>query len=128
MRFFGRRPRFFLSFIPLFHYQRLERYFLYNSFLQVIVKLSKPLLYIVDRIRIFSHNIETSIKTFAIIRYWYKLSKYVINVKYLKNSNTLYPKWIENALESSALECPNYDYPAFRHDKICETDSVLYRS
>ena len=67
-------------------------------------------------------------KTFALIKYWYKLSKYVINVKYLKNSNTLYPKWIENGLESSALECPNYDYPAFRHDKICETDNVLYRS
>ena len=60
--------------------------------------------------------------------YEYKLSKYVMNVKYLKNSNTSYPKWIQNALESTALECPNYDYPAFWHYKMCETDSVLYRS
>ena len=51
-----------------------------------------------------------------------------MNVKYLKNSNTSYPKWIQNALESTALECPNYDYPAFWHYKMCETDSVLYRS
>ena len=78
MRFFGRRPRFFLSFIPLFHYQRLERYFLYNSFLQVIVKLSKLLLYIVDRIRIFSHNIDKSlIFELNVLKLWYMSTNYL---------------------------------------------------
>ena len=47
--------------------------------------------------------------------YDYKLTKYVINLKYLKNNNTSYPKWIQNASESTELECPNYDYPTFRH-------------